>query len=186
MFPTKPISLILVFLTALLSIGCQGGDTVEHTDPNLVFFKDKLYYKRMLFTGILKTDVPALGETQTARYTAGLEDGEFLSVNKEGRVMERRFFREGLKEGVHRAWFPNGNNRFYAEFRSGKYANDRWEWYENGKPSLYEKFDENGKLIVVKKWNRNGQIYMNTVIAVDGSSVGLPGSKICEPIKKAD
>ncbi|MCG6166731.1 toxin-antitoxin system YwqK family antitoxin [Leptospira sanjuanensis] len=186
MFRTKPFFLSLVFLMAFFWIGCQGGDTVEHTDSNLVFFKDKLYYKRNLFTGILKTDVSALGETQTARYKDGLEDGEFLSVNKDGRVLERRFFREGLKEGVHRAWFPNGNNRFYSEFRSGKYVNDRWEWYENGKPSLYEKFDENGKLIVVKKWNRNGQIYMNTVIAADGSSLGLPGSKICEPIKKAD
>lgn len=186
MFLTKTLSIFFVFLTTFFTIGCQGSVTIESSDPNLAVFKDKVYYKLKPFNGLIRTTFPALDEIQITEFKDGLEDGEYISRNEGGHVLERRTFKEGVKVGVHRAWYRNGNNRFYAEFSSGKYINDHWEWYDNGKPSLYEKFDENGKLIVVKKWNRNGQIYMNTVIASDGSSVGLPGSKICEPIKKAD
>lgn len=186
MFLTKSLSIFFVFLTTLFAIGCQGGDTIEYSDPNLALFKDKVYYKQKPFNGLIRRDLPALDEIQTTEFKDGLEDGTYISQNGSGFVLEKRTFKEGLKVGVHRSWYRNGKNRFYAEFNSGKYINDHWEWYDNGKPSLYEKFDENSKLIVVKKWNRSGQIYMNTVIASDGSSVGLPGSKICEPIKKTD
>ncbi|TGM03170.1 hypothetical protein EHQ76_10145 [Leptospira barantonii] len=186
MFPTKSLFVLSIFLTVVFTSGCQEGETIDQTDPNLIEYQDRVFYKRKPFTGFLKNEIPALGETQTTQFKNGFADGEFISKNREGFVLEKRFFKKGLKEGIHRSWFPNGNNRMYSEFRSGKYINDRWEWHDNNKPYLYEKFDENGKLIVAKKWNRHGQIYMNTVIAVDGSSIGLPGSKICEPIKKAE
>ncbi|EMO26885.1 MORN repeat protein [Leptospira interrogans serovar Bataviae str. HAI135] len=138
------------------------------------------------FSPDLSKKIPALGEIETTQFKNGLEDGEMTSKNKDGQLLEKRYFKKGLKEGIHRAWFPNGNNRLYSEFRSGKYIYDRWEWHDNNRPFIYEKFDENGKLLVSKKWNRSGQIFMNTVIAKDGSSIGLPGSKICEPIKSPD
>ncbi|WP_036095223.1 toxin-antitoxin system YwqK family antitoxin [Leptospira weilii] len=184
MFRTESFPSLFVLLTVVFLIGCR--ETIEHTDPNLRMVQGRIYYQGKLFTGFIKTEIPALEEIETVQFKNGLEDGETISRNKSGRLLERRYFKEGLKEGIHRSWFPNGNNRLYAEFRSGRYVNDRWEWHDNNRPFIYEKFDENGKLLVSKKWNRNGQIYMNTVIANDGSSLGLPGSKVCEPIRTAD
>ncbi|TQE73150.1 toxin-antitoxin system YwqK family antitoxin [Leptospira noguchii] len=186
MFPTKSFFILSIILTVVAFVGCQEGETIENTDSNLQMSQGRFYYKGKLFTGFIKKKIPALGEIETTQFKNGLEDGEMTSENKDGQLLEKRYFKKGLKEGIHRAWFPNGNNRLYSEFRSGKYIYDRWEWHDNNRPFIYEKFDENGKLLVSKKWNRSGQIFMNTVIAKDGSSIGLPGSKICEPIKSPD
>ncbi|MBM9576281.1 hypothetical protein JWG45_03850 [Leptospira sp. 201903070] len=185
MFRTNFPFVLGILLTFVFS-SCQKSSTVDFSDPGLVRAQDRVFYLNKPFEGIIRTEIPALGETQFAHYKNGMEDGEFISRNQSGQVLERRRFEKGQKVGIHRAWFPNGNNRFYSEFKNGKYTNDRWEWHDNGKPFLYEKYDEDGKILVSKKWNRNGQIYMNTVIATDGSSFGLPGSKICEPIKKSE
>ncbi len=70
------------------------------------------------------------------------------SKNKDGQLLERRYFKEGFKEGIHRTWFLNGNNRLYSEFRSGKNIHDRSEWNDYYRPFFYVKFDENRKLLV--------------------------------------
>ncbi|TGN09811.1 toxin-antitoxin system YwqK family antitoxin [Leptospira ilyithenensis] len=177
---------LLNFLIVVSLIHCQGGRTIESTDPDIALFQGRIFYKAEPFDGTIKQEIPALAEVQFTHYKTGLEDGEYTARNQSGQILEQRYFKEGQKHGIHRSWFPNGSNKQYAEFNEGTYINDRWEWYDNDKPSLYEKFDSNGRLIVSKKWNRNGQIYMNIVFTDNGSSVGMPGSKICEPIKKQD
>lgn len=176
--------LVSLILTAFL--GCHEFNTVENTDNNLKVEAGILFYKGKPFTGKLKQEIPPLEEIYLSEYKNGLEDGEYIAKKKDGTLLERRFFKDGLKQGIHRSWFTNGKDKLYSEFKNGIYINDRWEWHDNGIPAVYEKFDENGKILVSKKWRRTGQIYMNIVFTENGSSIGLPGSKICEPIKQTE
>ncbi|BDA80368.1 hypothetical protein LPTSP3_g32980 [Leptospira kobayashii] len=185
-YPIRSFLTLIGVLAVLHLLYCRDNLSIDSKDPNITLFQGRIFYKAQPFDGVIRQDLPALDEIQTTHFKLGLEDGEFISKNNAGQLLEQRYFKEGQKQGIHRSWFPNGNNKQYSEFKDGNYINDRWEWYDNGKPSLYEKFDQNSKLIVTKKWNRNGQIYMNIVFTDNGSSAGMPGSKICEPIKKQD
>lgn len=180
LFPIKKLQLIVITLITLF--GCQG-ETIDSNSPELTFSNGKYYLKGLPFTGKIKIENQTMEEFSIASYRNGLEDGEYFTQKKSGQIIEERFFKEGLKQGIHKSWFQNGNIRLYSEFENGKYINDRWEWYDNGKPYIYEKYDSSGRIMVTKMWNRYGHIYMNIVYDKNGSSIGMPGSKICNPIK---
>jgi antitoxin component YwqK of YwqJK toxin-antitoxin module len=155
-------------------------------DPNITMSQGKIFYRDKAFTGRIRQENLVMEEFFITSYKDGMEDGEYIAQKKSGQLLEKRFFKAGQKHGIHRSWFPNGNNRLYSEFDNGKYINDRWEWYDTGKPYIYEKFDKNGKILVSKTWNRVGHIYMNIAFTQNGSSAGMPGSKICNPIKSVE
>jgi antitoxin component YwqK of YwqJK toxin-antitoxin module len=173
--------LVFCLLTFFILQGCKAKP-VQISDPNIKIFAGKVFYKNEPFTGTLLEEIAVLGQIQTTEFQNGVEDGEQISIVLGGQVLEKRYYENGMKEGIHRSWFPNGNRRLYSKFINGRYVGDRMEWFDNGQLAIYEKYDENSKILVTKKWNQNGKIYMNVVFSDDGSSVGLPGSKICKPI----
>ncbi len=177
---------LTLFILAFLFTSCQDDRLIDSNDPNITMSQGKVFYKAETFTGKIRQENPILEEIYITSYKNGMEDAEYIAQKKSGQLLEKRFFKEGQKQGIHRSWFPNGNNRLYSEFDNGKYINDRWEWYDNTKPYIYEKFDTNGKILATKMWNRQGHIYMNIAFAKDGSSIGMPGSKICNPIKPVE
>ena len=172
-------------MTATFFVACHKQE-IKSTDAGIQILAGRLIYKGKLFTGRYIEEIPAMEIIQITEYKYGLENGESTMKNLHGQILEKRYYQDGLKVGIHRSWFLNGNDRVYSEFKDGKYVGDRWEWFENGKPAVYSKFDQDGRILVEKKWNRYGKIYMNQVFAEDGSSVGLPGSKNCKPIKSVD
>ncbi|MDZ4725907.1 MAG: hypothetical protein SH817_07110 [Leptospira sp.] len=184
-YPINQIKIIYFLLTATFIVACHKQE-IKSTDAGIQMLAGRLIYNGKLFTGRYIEEIPAMEIRQITEYKYGLENGESIMKNLQGQILEKRYYQDGLKVGIHRSWFLNGNDRVYSEFKDGKYVGDRWEWFENGKPAVYSKFDQEGRILVEKKWNRYGKIYMNQVFAEDGSSVGLPGSKNCKPIKSVD
>lgn len=184
---TKVLSAInrlktLLLLSALFLQGCRET-VLESDDPLLAMQEGKLFYNGKSFTGRIRSANPVLQEEYLTSYKDGVEDGEYTAKAKNGQLLEQRFFVQGEKHGVHMSWFPNGQPRLYSEFDRGKYINDRWAWYDNGQPYTYEKYDRNGKILASKVWSKTGQIYMNLAFSRTGASAGMPGGKLCEPIK---
>lgn len=175
----------ILLLAALFFQGCRET-AVESTDPLFSMQEGKLFYNGKEFTGRTRTVNPVLEEEYITSYKNGAEDGEYTAKAKNGQILEQRYFVQGLKQGIHISWFPNGQPRLYSEFDKGNYINDRWAWYDNGQPYTYEKYDKNGKILASKVWSRTGQIYMNLAFSKNGSSTGMPGGKLCEPIKNPD
>ncbi len=174
-------SLIFIFL---ILIHCSK--TVSSNDSELQIQDGKLFYKNALYTGFVQEEIPSLKITRKIEFKSGVEDGIQTVHNSEGALLEERNFQNGYKQGIHKTWFPNGKPRTQSEFVLGMYVGDRWEWYDTGIPAVYEKFDDTGKIVVSKKWRRTGKIYMNTVFTKTGGSIGLPGSKLCEPIQEVE
>lgn len=169
---------------AFLILGnCHEFGSIDHADPGFSISRGLILYHGSPFTGKMIQKNATLDESFITTYKNGLEDGEYTARKGNGQLLEQRFYLAGEKHGIHRTWYENGNNRSYAEFKMGKYINESWSWYENGKPAKFDKYDEKGNILVTKVWNKLGNIYMNLSFNPDGSSVGLPGSKICEPIK---
>ena len=150
------IKFFFILLASLFFLGCQDV-IIENNDPNLSIQAGKYFYKGKTFSGKIRQENLIAKEEYITSFKDGLEEGEFIARKKDGQLLEKRFFKNGQKVGIHRSWFPNGNNRLYSEFDNGKYINDQ-----------------------------NGNIYMNVSFTKNGASVGLPGSKICNPIKPSE
>ncbi|MDX1960399.1 MAG: hypothetical protein SFU98_17645 [Leptospiraceae bacterium] len=158
----------------------------ESTDPNFKMNSGVLFYGDQFFTGKVKAFVPAMQENQFTQFENGIQHGEYKVVHIDGSLLLKMNYRNGMKEGPSYSWHKDGKLNTYSEFHEDKYINERMIWAQNGTLVEYEKYSNDGKLLAVKKWYSNGHIYMNLSFNEDRSSVGLPGSKLCAPIKKSE
>lgn len=98
-----------------------------------------------------------------------------------GQIMERRYYVEGKKVGVHMGWWPNGNKRFEYHYSEDMYHGKVREWYENGQ--LYKRFHykdghEEG---FQQMWKPDGRIAANYEVR-NGRKYGLTGVKNCTSV----
>ncbi|MDF3820499.1 hypothetical protein P3G55_11335 [Leptospira sp. 96542] len=173
----------LVF-TFLILIHCKNLRIVTSDDPRLVTKPNNLlYFEEIPFTGVLVTEDKNLLITHQTEYQKGIPHGKYTAKHSiNGIVLEERSFYYGQKDGLHKSYFPNGKLRLLSEYKNGQYQNERFEYYEDGTPSLYAKYYESGMVKQTKQWNRKGQIYSNQVYTEEGDVFGKPGSKNCLPI----
>ncbi|WP_135355037.1 toxin-antitoxin system YwqK family antitoxin [Leptospira ryugenii] len=168
-----------------LTLQCQAK-IYEATDPDLQMISGVMVHKNQLLSGIIRQYIPAVSETHLTTFDNGIQHGDFTVIHDSGVLLQKTPFKNGKQNGYSYTWFLNGKNRSFSEFKNGFYVNDRMEWHDNGQLALYEKYTPEGKILGAKKFYREGKIYMNLVFQEDGSSYGLPGSKVCKPIKNSE
>ncbi len=171
---------LAAFAFVLLS-ACGVGPELRSDDPNFNHDGGRLNYRAEPFTGTVLESIPALGEEHAVRYLRGLEHGLATVKSREGVLLASRAYRAGVKHGEHRTFFRDGKPRTYARFDQGRYVGEVRTWHENGRLADYKFYDETGEILVAKRWRPTGQIYMNFVFQ-DGAQIGLPGSKVCNPV----
>lgn len=174
---------ILIFII-LLHSNCKYQTVYDSSDPKIKSKAGVLFYEDKFLTGTIREFIPVLSETHLTDFKNGIQHGEFKVITLNGKILQKMNFRNGNKHGISKSWFLNGNLKSFSEFKDGIYINDRIDWYDNGIIANYDGYSNEGKIQVVKKWFKNGKIYMNVSFKDNGSSFGLPGSKLCEPIKK--
>ncbi len=177
------LSNLICFFIIIAIVNCSEK-IYDNTDPNISMTAGVYLYKNQFLTGIIRSYIPALQETELASFRNGIQHGEYKVITRDGNLLQKMNYRNGKKEGFSKAWYHNGKLRAFGEFKEGEYINDRIDYFDNGQVASYEKYSETSKIQVVKKWYKNGKIYMNVSFKDDGSSYGLPGSKLCDPIKK--
>ena len=175
------ISVLLVLIFSFNS--CYLFREVSSNDPGLGLMNGKVSYKGTFFSGRVRQTIAANGEVMLKSYVNGVEEGVQKLYDRNGNLLFERPYRNGRKDSVHKGWYSNGKYRFYYQFDMGSYTGEQWEWHDNGKVKMYQKYDEDSQLSVSKHWRRSGQIYINQVFK-DGSALGMPGSKLCNPVKK--
>ncbi len=95
-----------------------------------------------------------------------------------GQRSERREYRNGREEGIHRGWYPNGARRFVYHYANGVMDGVQQTWYPDG--ALYTRFEyvaghEAGRQ---QMWTDRGVLRANYV--VEGNRrFGLMGSTGC-------
>ncbi len=171
-----------VILIFFFFLQCQPK-IYEANDPQLQMISGVMVYNNELVSGIIRQKLPDVSETHLTSFDNGIQHGEFKVMHDTGVLLQSTHFKNGKQKGYSYTWFLNGKNRSFSEFKNGFYINDKLEWHDNGQLALYEKYSSEGKILVAKKFYREGKIYMNVVFQDDGSSYGLPGSKICKPLK---
>ncbi|MBL8020815.1 MAG: hypothetical protein JNM27_14185 [Leptospirales bacterium] len=172
-------TLVITILTATAT--CGGGPVIENTDSQLGMAAGRLFYQGKPFTGQLRTTIVAVNEVELTSYKDGVEHGESTVHTLNGTLVAQREYRNGSKHGLHRVWFPNGNLRAYQRFNNGQNIGQAWLWFEDKKPAEFKMYGRSGEILAAKMWRRTGQIYLNYVFE-NGGSIGMPGSKVCDPV----
>ena len=102
-------------------------------------------------------------------------------VHANGVRAERREYRRGLEDGVHRGWHENGTPRFLFHYVNGVAEGVQEEWYPDG--TRYTRFEyvaghEEGRQ---QMWTDAGVLRANYVVE-HGRRYGLMGTSGCEGI----
>lgn len=178
----KKYAIILV-AASLFVTACQKRYRVTFDEKQLSVAGGRLLYRGEPLNGEVTREFGGINARQVTEYRDGREHGWQRTWSENGTLTEEREFAYGKKTGVHRGYFSDGKDRFYAEFSDDHYSGEFWSWHSNGKIAEFKKHTAEGKVLVHKVWRESGQIYFNQVFAENFES-GMPGVKLCNTVKE--
>lgn len=175
-------------LLCILVLGCRTGSEEEKiiphrmvlaTDPSLQQSAGFLLYRNERFSGRLYRLYPNGDTAFLIPYYKGKEEGWLRKWFENGQEMEERFFASGKKEGLHRAWWPDGTLRFAYQFSNDEHEGEAREWFRNGKPERYFHYTKGFEDGRQQMWWEDGSVRANYVVK-EGEQYGLIGRKLCK------
>ena len=173
--------LFIVFIVgSLFCCKQQDGARIEEYDSTSFETKNGvLFFKGTPFYGVLHS-YDSINETRNViSYLNGKKHGEERKLYSNNKPAEHRTYERGIKVGIHKGWWKNGQQKFEYVFNDqGYYHGKLREWYANGQ--LFKAFQyENGVEVGSQKmWLSNGNIRANFTV-VNGERFGLIGLKKC-------
>ena len=143
------------------------------------FHQDTLYFKEALFTGFI-FDLSPKGDTLILNgYFNGLKEGVQKMKYPNGQWAEIRNYINGKKEGEQKGWWPNGKLKFLFFTENDAYTGEFKEWDSSGflyKDFHYMKGQEEGH---EQLWWGNHSLRSNYQV-INSKRYGLLGIKICK------
>lgn len=170
---------------------CSFLSCIDSNNSHLVLFEENknlelingvLYYNTIPFNGTLKSFNSVNQTNNLVNYLDGKKSGKELKMFLNNSISEIRYYKQGIKTGIHKAWRTNGKQKFeYPYNDEGKYHGTLKEWYPNGQ--LVKEFNYmNGKESGTQKmWQSNSNIRANYTV-INGERFGLIGLKKCYSI----
>jgi uncharacterized protein len=101
-------------------------------------------------------------------YTEGSEEGEWYYNNRG--VIEKGTYFDGMKIGLWRIWFANGNLAFEMEYDQDLYNGKYVAYWENGKTRISGKYVTGIQVGVWIKYDEEGTPYLTTTYK-DGKEI---------------
>ena len=176
---------LAVFLL-ILAVSCEYNNEaleVDAADPQLHLSNGMLYYKGMVFTGVLSSTYDNGNKRSAVHYTQGRKNGDETRWYPDGNIEASRVYSKGNKVGTHQGWWPNGQLKFIYEFnRHGEYNGSVTEWYFSGQKFMDFHYLDGKEEGSQKLWQEDGRIKANYVVK-NGERFGLIGLKKCDPVQ---
>ena len=152
---------------------------VDVSDVNLKLDNGILFYNKVPFKGLLVEYYSVEDLKSVIEYVDGKKQGYERHRFKNGSLAMERFYRNGFKTGIHKAWWENGTLKFEYHFNDkGEFHGQVNEWSPSGQ--LYMSFNyKNGKEVGSQRlWKVDGSIKANYEV-INGERFGLIGLKKC-------
>ncbi len=171
--------IIFVFLLFSLFSCNPKTHNLDVSNKDLKPKGDLLYYKDKPFSGILSSRVDTLAINKVS-YLEGRKHGEEQKLFANGKLAAIRFYQNGKKSGIHKAWWSNGQLKFIKKFDSdGNPVGIQQEWYSNGKLAKEFNYIDGKESGSQKIWDYQGKIVANYQV-INGERFGLIGSVNCK------
>ena len=152
---------------------------LQDTNTELKLVNGVLLFKDDPFSGVIESYYNSETIKSTINYHQGKKQGLEIIWHINDSLGSKRFYDMGLKVGIHKGWWQNGNPKFVYHFNdNGEYHGNIKEWYESG--ILFRDFNYlNGKEAGSQKMMYDtGKIKANYEV-VNGERFGLIGLKKC-------
>jgi len=181
----------LVYIILCVSLfSCKqkvGGQLILHAENKQLSTQNGvLYYYDTPFSGTLKVFDEVNQTKNAANYSNGKKEGEEKKWFVNDSVAEIRFYKEGLKVGIHKSWWKNGQQKFeYPYNNNGVYHGAFKEWYASGQLVREFHYHNGREKGTQKMWLANGNIRANYTV-IDNERFGLIGLKKCYSVKTKD
>lgn len=178
---------IIVFLFVCFFYTCQDTKKiplkeVQSNDIYLVLKNGILLYKNEPFTGLYK-EFDSVNQTYNlSTYVLGKKEGLEKKNYTNNLLAEERFYKKGLKTGIHKGFWQDGSVKFEYHFNEeGVYHGSFKEWSPNGQIIKEFNYDNGKEKGTQRMWNTNGTIRANYIVKY-GERFGLIGLKKCYTI----
>ncbi|WP_190277264.1 toxin-antitoxin system YwqK family antitoxin [Taibaiella lutea] len=156
-------------------------DSVRLETKNGIVFKDDKAFSGHLYT----LAVNSHDSLFSGFYKDGKQDGAVIKWYENGRIMEKRFYKENFKTGVHSGFWLDGNRKFMYHFVNGNYEGIQKRWFESGRlfqDKTYKNGQEEG---LQREWNDSGNLMINYETH-NGRQYGNIGKKNCASVWRED
>lgn len=149
------------------------------SDNNLKLDNGVLFYKEIPFKGVLNVYYSSNELKSEIQYDDGKKHGSEKQWYVNGDKLMERFYKQGFKTGVHKAWRQDGTPKFEYHFNEkGEFHGIVKEWYKNAQ--IFRDFNYvDGKEVGLQRmWTNEGTLKANYEV-VHGERFGLIGLKKC-------
>ncbi|GGZ82759.1 toxin-antitoxin system YwqK family antitoxin [Algibacter mikhailovii] len=171
----------IVVLMGLL-FGCNTSTNtvvVNDTYENLRLENGVLFYNTSPFNGVLRSSYASGAVKRQVNYRDGKKDGSEIQWSENGNKLIERYYAQGVKRGIHKAWWDHGILKFEYHFNDrGEYHGEMKEWYESGQPLRAFNYVNGKEDGAQRLWKPDGSIKANYEV-VHGERFGLIGLKKC-------
>ena len=144
---------LFVFLWVSLSsiVISQNRYHVDKTTYDLEDTLVYLKYDMKPINGVLYSELGDMG-----MYVNGKRDGLHRAWYEDGQLRYERNFKDGKYEGLHRVWYENGRLKYESNYKDGKTNGLCRDWYEDGQLMIEYNFKDD-RLISEKCFDEEGE-----------------------------
>jgi len=175
----------LLFCFVFVFFSCEEPKKPFSLDSSKIdLAKSVVLYQGVPYSGKVYRFYPGgLDTLWVQNYKGGLKNGVWKKYFLNGEVKEERRFRNGKKEGDYVGYYSGGNKNFIFKFQNGEYNGTNKVWTKEGLLIEEGNFKNGYEHGVQKTWYLNGKIKSNYIIK-NNRRYGLLGTKNCVNIYK--
>ena len=175
----------LLFCFIFVFFNCEEPKKPFSLDSSKIdLTKSVVLYQGVPYSGKVYRFYPGgLDTLWVQSYKDGLKNGVWKKYFFNGEVKEERRFRKGKKEGDYVGYYSGGNKNFIFKFQNGEYNGTNKVWTKEGLLIEEANFKNGYEHGVQKTWYLNGKIKSNYIIK-NKRRYGLLGTKSCVNVYK--
>ncbi|CAM1370403.1 conserved hypothetical protein [Tenacibaculum xiamenense] len=179
------VGLVLCFYMSCKT-ECSKNTIYKFSKEDFSLINGVLFFQNEEFSGKLSSYDPVNYTSILSEYCNGRKNGSEIKKYENEELAEERFYKEGVKVGIHKGWWKNGNKKFEYHFNtSGEYDGEVKDWYKNGQMFKFFNYSNGREEGAQKMWQPDGKIRANFVTK-NGERYGVIGLKKCYSLNVKD
>jgi antitoxin component YwqK of YwqJK toxin-antitoxin module len=174
----------VVLFLAMLGLagpGCSAifpsPQSVEQSDPSVKMLSGVLMYGEAPLTGVLMERDGQQLYRQTP-FRNGLRHGLARAFYPDGRLAYERQFRNGNREGTHKGYWPSGQPQFVYRYEKDLFEGEQVGYYKTGQRAELRHYRRGQEEGTQQIWDGEGRLTSNYTVK-EGRRYGLVGRFDC-------
>ncbi len=171
--------LVILICFVITQTSVQSSQVTSRNDNDRAWhiLQGVLHFHGQPFNGV--TVQHENGDSVYTSYVNGLQQGEERRYYSAGQRQSVRYFEQGKKQGLHKAWWPHGNLKFEYHFLDDVHHGSAKTWHPNGQLASLFQYEHGYEMGLQQMWFDDGSVRAQYQMK-NGRRYGWMGSKLCQ------